>query len=195
MILKKFKKYTETLLEPVSQHLNSINVKPNHITLLGLIISFLSGILYYTGEIRLAGIVLILAGICDLLDGNMARISGNTTDFGAFLDSTIDRYSDMFALFGITGLAFKKEDTTLFWLSVVAIIGSFMVSYTRARAECIIERCDVGIMERPERMVVLIIASLFNFLKVGLFIIAVFANITAIQRIIYTSKSIKERKG
>ncbi len=192
MILKKFKKYSEEILEPLSIVLSEKGIKPNHVTITGAIISFLSGLCYYKGFFKLGGIVLIIAGFCDLLDGNIARVNQKISSFGAFLDSTVDRYSDMFVLFGILGFAFEQQETALFWITILAAMGSFMVSYTRARAECIIEKCDVGIMERPERVVVLIIASIFNVLKFGLLIIGILANITALQRIYHTYKKTKE---
>ncbi len=191
MILKKFKKYSEEILEPLSIVLSEKGIKPNHVTITGAIISFLSGLCYYKGFFKLGGIVLIIAGFCDLLDGNIARVNQKTSSFGAFLDSTVDRYSDMFVLFGILGFAFEQRETALFWITILAAMGSFMVSYTRARAECIIEKCDVGIMERPERVVVLIITSIFNVLKFGLLIIGILANITALQRIYHTYKKTK----
>lgn len=191
MILKRFKKYTERLLEPLSKTLSRRGVNPNHITVAGAAVSFLSGIFYYKGSHLLGAVLLIIAGLCDLLDGNIARVNQKVSPFGAFLDSTVDRYSDMFVLFGILGFAFKNQDASLFWITILALMGSFMVSYTRARAECIIERCDVGIMERPERMVVLIAASILGVLEAGLLVIAVFANITAIQRIHYTYRQTK----
>lgn len=193
MILKKFKKYSEKLLEPVSFRLKNAGFEPNHITLLGLMLSILSGFFYYKGHFSTAGIILILAGVCDLVDGNMARITESTTDFGAFLDSTIDRYSDLALFAGIMGYSFESGNKLLFWTTVFALVGSLMVSYTRARAECIIERCDVGIMERPERVVILIIASLFGFLLTGLFIIGLFSNITALQRIYHTYTTLRKK--
>jgi len=191
--LKGLKSYTERLLEPVSGLLSKLGLTPNHISLAGTAASALSGILYYSGNFRIAGVILALSGLCDLLDGNMARTQGKTSSFGAFLDSTVDRYSDMFVLFGILGYSFKHSETALFFLTLAALMGSIMVSYTRARAECIIERCDVGIMERPDRVVVLILFSLIDRVDLAVAIIAVLANITAIQRILYTKKRLEEK--
>ncbi len=193
MGLKRLKGYTERFLEPLSKYLASRGVEPNHLTVAGLLASAFSGALYHFGEQPLAGVVLAVSGLCDLLDGNLARTQGKQTPFGAFLDSTVDRYSDMFVLFGILSYGFGKGDWLLFWVTVFALIGSVMVSYTRARAECIIERCDVGLMERPERVVVLILFSLVGRVFWGVLLIAIFANITALHRIYHTYKVLKEK--
>ncbi len=192
MSLKRLKGYTEKLLEPASSLLSRHGVTPNHITTLGVLFSLGCGILYYFGHNRLAAVALALSGICDLLDGNLARTQNKETPFGAFLDSTFDRYSDMLALFGILGHAFATQNASLFWWTAASVVGSFMVSYTRARAECIIDRCDVGLMERPERMVVLFLFSLADSVLTGVILIAVFANITAVQRILHTREKTKD---
>ncbi len=192
MKLKHLKGHTERLLEPLSQRLNKLGVAPNHVTFVGVLLSLAAALSYYKGRVQGGGLLLAISGICDLLDGNLARTQNKASTFGAFLDSTMDRYSDMFVIFGIMGLAFRSQNELLFWLSVFALVGSVMVSYTRARAESLIERCDVGLMERPERMLTIIIFSLLNRLDVGLFIVAVLGNLTAIYRIYYTYKRTKD---
>ncbi len=191
MALKRLKPYTERLFEPLSRMLSERGVEPNHVSLTGVFLSFLSGLFFYLGWQFWGGVFLAFSGVCDLLDGNMARTQDKDTPFGAFLDSTLDRYSDMFVLLGIMGFAFLKRDALLFWLTAAALVGSVMVSYTRARAECIIDRCDVGLMERPERMVVLAVSALLGYVDWGVALVAVLSNITALQRILYTRRRIK----
>ena len=190
MGLKRFKSYTEKALKPVSDILSQKGVSPNHITFAGVLMSLASGVSFYLGSQRTAAVFLTLSGVCDILDGNMARTQGKVSDFGAFLDSTLDRYSDMFVLFGIAGWAFNRHDTFLFWMVLLAVLGSIMVSYTRARAESLIDRCDVGIMERPERVVVLILTALFDRVSWGVVAVAALANITAVQRIVHTYRTL-----
>lgn len=136
---------------------------PNHLTLVGLFINVWAAILFGFGNFFAAGIVLIFAGAFDILDGAVARLTSRTTKFGAFFDSVMDRYSDLAIFIGI--MIFYARDTayhsTLYVaLTGIALIGSLMISYTRARAESLIPECKVGFLERPERLVLLIIGSM-----------------------------------
>jgi CDP-diacylglycerol--glycerol-3-phosphate 3-phosphatidyltransferase len=141
--------------------------------------------------LRLGGIIALVASVFDMLDGRVARARGRGTRFGAFLDSTMDRYSDMLLYMGLLILYARLERTGLMVLVWVAAFGSFMTSYARARAESLIPRCPVGIMERPERIVLVIIGALFNKMVAVLWVIAILSNLTAIQRIVYTYVELK----
>jgi CDP-diacylglycerol---glycerol-3-phosphate 3-phosphatidyltransferase len=142
--------------------------------------------------LRLGGVVTFVAAIFDMLDGRVARMRGRETKFGAFLDSTMDRYSDMLLYMGLMILYARLDKTPLMVLVWVAAFGSFMTSYARARAESLIPKCTVGFMERPERIVSLILGALTNNMSFVLWIIAIFSNITALQRIIYTYVELKK---
>ncbi|HZS08946.1 MAG TPA: CDP-alcohol phosphatidyltransferase family protein [Blastocatellia bacterium] len=140
-----------------------LNPDPNLLTVIGLFINIMAALLYGYGHFFYAGLVMIAANIFDMLDGRLARLTGRVTKFGGFLDSSLDRLSDMVTFLGI--IIFYARDTqyhsTLYAsLTGAALIGSVMVSYTSARAESLIPKCDVGFFRRPERVVLLIIGSL-----------------------------------
>ena len=188
---QRFKDQFNSLLSPLSGPLSHWGVKPNHLTLVGMVLGIMAGTVLALGHLRWSALILIFSGLCDTLDGSIARSTEQTTDFGAFLDSTLDRYSDMALYLGAMTLAFLSRNSSLFFWSLLALIGAVMVSYTRARAECIIEKCQVGIMERPERIVLLLIGLLFHWLEAAVAITAILANITALQRIYHTHKQLK----
>jgi CDP-diacylglycerol--glycerol-3-phosphate 3-phosphatidyltransferase len=145
--------------------------------------------------LRIGGLVAIAGAAFDMLDGRVARLRGRETRFGAYLDSTMDRYSDALLYLGLMVLYARLDETLLMVLVWVAAFGGFMTSYARARAESLIPRCTVGLMERPERVVVLILGALLNRMVAALWIIAILANITAIQRVIYTYVELKRGWG
>jgi CDP-diacylglycerol--glycerol-3-phosphate 3-phosphatidyltransferase len=141
--------------------------------------------------LRVGGVIALLGAIFDMLDGRVARARGRSTRFGAFLDSTMDRYSDMLLYLGLLILYARLERTGLMVLVWVAAFGGFMTSYARARAESLIPRCPVGLMERPERVVLLIAGAVLNRMVAVLWIVAILSNLTAIQRIVYTYVELK----
>ncbi|HJS56714.1 MAG TPA: CDP-alcohol phosphatidyltransferase family protein [Vicinamibacteria bacterium] len=136
--------------------------------------------------LQVGGLVALVASIFDMLDGRVARLRGRETKFGAYLDSTMDRYSDMVLYMGLLILYARVDKTPHMVLVWVAAFGSFMTSYARARAESLVERCTVGFMERPERIVLLIVGLLANKVVAVLWVIAVLANVTALQRVVFT---------
>ena len=138
-------------------------INPNVLTVIGVSINVLSGLLFGLGQFFWAGVVLTIANLFDMLDGQVARLTGRVTRFGGFLDSSLDRLSDMVVFVGL--MVFYARDTehhsTLYvFLAGAALMGSVLVSYTSARAESIIPKCDVGFLRRPERVVLLIIGGL-----------------------------------
>lgn len=191
------------LLQPVVNSFVKHRLNPNLLSSLSLLISILSAFVYAKGVLYLAGIFLLLGGIFDMVDGSVARASNRVTRFGALLDSTLDRYSEIFVFFGM-GIYFVNtyEATTagLFLIMAVfcAIAGSVMVSYVRARAEGLGFECKVGVMQRPERVVMLGAASLIGeyALIIAVVLVAVLANLTAVQRIyhIWTADTTKKWK-
>jgi len=161
-------------------------IHPNVLTFVGLVINGVAALLLARGRFLAAGVVIILAGIFDMVDGRVARATRQVTAFGGFFDSVVDRYSDLVLLMGL--LVYYASINRFFYVVLTAVVmtGSVMVSYTRARAEHVIPQCRAGFMERPERIVLLIIGALFNRMAQVLWVIAVLANITVIHRMIYT---------
>jgi CDP-diacylglycerol--glycerol-3-phosphate 3-phosphatidyltransferase len=179
-------------------------ISPNVLTFIGLVINVVAALLFGfasadNNQPRLflyAGLVIIGAGIFDMVDGRVARATNQVTIFGAFFDSVIDRYSDVALFFGL--LVYYARANRFFYVVLVAfvMISSVMVSYTRARAESLIPLCKVGFMERPERIVLVIIGALFNRMAPVLWVIAVLSLATVIHRIRYTYEqtTLKDRQ-
>ena len=182
-----------SLLHRIVHGLALTRISPNVLTFIGLVINagaaVLMGYANSENQARLflyAGLIIIGAGIFDMVDGRVARATGQVTTFGAFFDSVIDRYSDVVLYFGL--LVYYARANRFFYvvLTAVVMISSVMVSYTRARAESLIVQCKVGFMERPERIVLVILGAVFNRMAPVLWVIAVLANVTVIHRIVYT---------
>src|SRR5687767_3227998 len=188
----------ETLGRPINAIARTVaHISPNVLTIVGLVGNVIAcaifassgGKDYATGTyfnyphlLRLGGLVALGAAIFDMLDGRVARMRGRESKFGAFLDSTMDRYSDMLLYLGLLILYARLDKTQHMVLVWVAAFGSYMTSYARARAESIVEKCAVGFMERPERIVALILGALTNRMSAVLWMIAIFSNLTALQR-------------
>ena len=196
MLRKVLYPHLESLLNNTAKKLHTKGITPNQLTLAGLALNFVAGWIYASGAFFWGGIVLLLASLGDLLDGPLARTTGQASKFGAFLDSTIDRYSDLF-LFGGVALYYAREGEGGWVVITLGIIaGSFVTSYTKARAENFIENCSVGFLERAERVILLALASLFPFLRtLILFFLFVGTNATAIQRILFVRKSLPSGPG
>jgi soluble lytic murein transglycosylase len=192
-MLGRYREPVRSWIDPIGLVLyRRFRLRPNHLTILGLGVSLLCAAAFVTGRTRTAGILLILAGLCDFFDGSLARASGQVSAFGAFLDSVIDRYSDLLVLLGIVVLFAQMPHLRGAIVAMAGLIGSMMVSYTRARAESIGVRCTVGVMERPERMICLIAGALLDLLEPALWVLAVLANLTAIQRIVFTWRATRD---
>ena len=194
MLRKAVYPKVESLLNQTAGFFHKQGITPNQLTLGGLTLNFLTGWIYASGHFFFAGIFLLLAAMGDLLDGPLARTTGQASKFGAFLDSTVDRYSDFF-LFGGLALFYAKEGQSGWFLVSMGIIaGSFVTSYAKARAENLIASCDAGVLERAERVILLALASFIPFLRplilAGLLI---GTNATAVQRILYVRKTLSEK--
>src|SRR5437660_4498309 len=166
-------------------------IHPNVLTFLGLVINMLAAYLLAVGQFRWAGVVIIGAGLFDMVDGRVARETNQVTRFGGYFDSVLDRYSDLALLMGL--LVYYGNISRPFYVVLTAVVmtGSVMVSYTRARAENTTPTCKLGFMERPERVVLLIIGALFDRMAPVLWVIAVLSNITVIHRMIFTYQEAK----
>jgi CDP-diacylglycerol--glycerol-3-phosphate 3-phosphatidyltransferase len=161
-------------------------IHPNVLTFLGLLINVGAAWLLAVGQFRWAGAVIIGAGLFDMVDGRVARETNRVTRFGGFFDSVLDRYSDLGLLIGLLVWYGSIGRFSYVVLTAVAMIACVMVSYVRARAENSIPMCKVGFMERPERVVLVIIGALFDRMAPVLWVIAVLGNLTVIHRMIFT---------
>ena len=178
------------ILSPLTHLLTKWGVSPNSISIAGLVITVLAALAFTAGYIRLGGVLVLIGGLCDTFDGVIARSAGKATRYGAFFDSVIDRYSELVMFFGIAAhFVLTKEYLTLLAI-LFAMCGSIMVSYSRARAESLGFSANIGIMQRAERIVLLGFGALFHLtaLKIAIWLIAILANITALQRIHHVRK-------
>ena len=173
------------LEQPIVRVLAVLGVTPNQISVVGLLASGGTAYLLANGEFRTAAIVLILAGALDMVDGALARLKNLTSSRGALIDSAADRVSEAITFLGLLVFYINSDSTTNVWLTYIAMIGSFMVSYLRARGEGLGIDCTVGIMTRPERVLVLTISLLIHQVMVGLIIISCLSWVTAVQRFWY----------
>jgi CDP-diacylglycerol--glycerol-3-phosphate 3-phosphatidyltransferase len=161
-------------------------IDPNVLTFLGLVINGVAAAFLAFGRFRTAGFVIIFAGLFDMVDGRVARETNRVTRFGGYFDSVLDRYSDLCLLIGLLVYYGTINRPPYVVLTAVAMTASVMISYARARAENIIPTCKVGFLERPERVVLLILGALFDRMAPVLWIIAVLGNLTVIHRLIFT---------
>src|SRR5271170_2140021 len=166
-------------------------IHPNVLTFLGLVINAVAATMLAAGQFRWGGVVIIGAGLFDMVDGRVARETNRVTRFGGFFDSVLDRYSDLALLVGLLVWYGSINRPSYVVLTALAMTGSVMVSYVRARAENTIPQCKVGFMERPERVVLLIIGALFDRMAPVLWVIAVLANLTVVHRMVFTWQETK----
>jgi CDP-diacylglycerol--glycerol-3-phosphate 3-phosphatidyltransferase len=173
------------VLDPLGQFFIKLGLHPNTMTLLGLAGHMLGAVLLARGHMTLGGVCILVSGPFDALDGTMARLLGQPTRFGAFVDSVTDRWSEMFVLLGLLIYYVQRGDSLMGVLVFLATMGSVMVSYTKSRAETLGFDCNVGVLTRLERYLVLAPALLFNLPWLGIGIVALLANVTALQRAFY----------
>lgn len=175
--------------DSLAEWLMKSGLTPNALTLIGLIVNLFAAFFLAAGFHRMAGLILILANSFDVLDGALARVSNRITRFGDFFDSTIDRYSDLILYSGLIVFYSLKQDLFYVILVCIVAIGSVTTSYVRAKAQNVISvKCDVGFMERPERIVTLIIAALFNHIYIALWVLAITTHLAVIHRVLYVKK-------
>lgn len=194
--LKVFREPVYRIIDPVVGWLIRLKIHPNAISTMGFVATLVAGLLYHQAHVRTAGLLVLVGGVIDIFDGRVARESGLESKFGAFYDSTLDRLSEVVLFVGLASLynTFRAdlEDVAMVYVILMALGGSLMVSYTRARAEGLGLDCKVGLMQRAERVVLLGLGSaIFGLAWDGLvldliiIIVAVFTNLTAIQRIVW----------
>jgi CDP-diacylglycerol--glycerol-3-phosphate 3-phosphatidyltransferase len=186
MLTRQIGQACNHLIHSIVRPFAASGINPNVLTVIGFAINLLAAYLFAYGYFRWAGAIVFLAGLFDMLDGRVARLSNRVTPFGGFFDSVLDRYSDLCLMIGL--LVFYGRINRFWYVTLVALvmIGSVMVSYTRARAENLISTCKVGFLERPERMVLIIIGAMFDRMAPVLWVIAVLSTLTVIHRVVYT---------
>jgi CDP-diacylglycerol--glycerol-3-phosphate 3-phosphatidyltransferase len=211
--MERLRPRTQALLAPVTGGLVALGVRADHVTVVGTLMSLAAAIAFFEGMFRTGAVLLAVSGVCDILDGEVARRRDVRSRFGAFLDSTLDRFADAVVLAGIAGfylmhmvelvlqpqIAVAEIGRGLLpstWArvsltAVAALIGSLLVSYTRARAEGLGLECKVGWFERPHRMVLLIVAGAFGvgpLMSGALLLLVVLSFVTAGQRVAHVWK-------
>jgi CDP-diacylglycerol--glycerol-3-phosphate 3-phosphatidyltransferase len=177
------------ITDPLVGILSKIGITPNVLTLINLALNIVAAYFIATEHFIIGGVLVLVAGLFDLLDGALARFTKQTTKFGAILDSTVDRISEAAILCGLLIWYVPQEGASLKSVLIfVVLIGSFLVSYIRARAEGLGWQCQVGLFTRAERVIVLAIGLLINQIFIALCILAVFVFITVVQRLVYLWK-------
>jgi len=175
---------------PLGSIARKISVSPNVLSLTGFFLTLIAALII-PRNIKLGGVCILFAGIFDMLDGIVARANGKVTKFGAFLDSVLDRYSDAFLFLSLAYYLATQGSHTGSFLSIGTLVGAFLISYARARAEGLGESCHNGIMERPERIILLIFATLSGWIIPVLWIMLVLTHITVVQRMYHVWKKMK----
>jgi CDP-diacylglycerol--glycerol-3-phosphate 3-phosphatidyltransferase len=183
------------LLEPLARLISRTGISPNLLTVMGFV--FTVGVAYVvaTGHLQIGGVLLVVAGTFDALDGTLARLAGRKSRFGAFLDSTMDRFSEAVIYLGLLVHYTQHGGRQESFLIYAAIVGSLMVSYARARAEGLGIECKTGILTRFERTAVLVIGLILNQMRITLWILAVLSNFTALQRMYHVWRATGGEKG
>jgi CDP-diacylglycerol---glycerol-3-phosphate 3-phosphatidyltransferase len=201
-IQQRVRQFVTLVMRPLAQ----LGITPNTLTLLGLLLSIGTGIVVANGYFLVGGLLVLFAGIFDMFDGALARARNASSIFGAFLDSTLDRYSESIILFGLFWYAlqapllhenlwpFQHEQSWMLASIYIAVVGSLMVSYAKARAEGLGLECRTGLLARPERVVILAIGLLFGVVIWAVLVLAVFSHVTAIERIVHVQR-VTRRSG
>ncbi len=213
--MMKYRDYLQkliyTLINPIIKGMIKMGITPNMVTTIGFVGNVVAAFLFIHASqltpismgfswLGWGGAILLFSGLFDMMDGRLARLGNMSTTFGAFWDSTLDRYSELFSLFGITLYLMTASGIWAGVITFLALVGSIMVSYVRARAEGLGIECKVGLMQRPERVVVTALAAIITgmtsnlwWLIGGMALIAVLANITAFWRVAHCYKQLKDR--
>jgi CDP-diacylglycerol--glycerol-3-phosphate 3-phosphatidyltransferase len=177
------------ITNPIVGILSKSGITPNALTFVNLALSIVAAYVIATGHLPLGGIIILVSGLFDLLDGALARFTKRTTKLGAILDSTVDRISEAATLCGLLIWYVPQEGVILeIVLILIVLLGSFLVSYIRARAEGVGWQCQIGLFTRAERVIVLAIGLLINQILIAICILAVFVFVTVVQRLVYLWK-------
>jgi CDP-diacylglycerol--glycerol-3-phosphate 3-phosphatidyltransferase len=180
-------------VEPIAAFVNRLGIAPITVTFTGLIGTLIGAIFLAQGNFLVGGIIILCMGALDGLDGTMARLRGETTDYGAFVDSVTDRYSDLLIFGGLLAYYLLRADIVMSGLVFAAAAGTVLVSYVKARAEALDFEAKWGILSRAERFIVLVPSLVLNYPHIGVVIVAILANFTALQRIYFVRKQARNR--
>jgi CDP-diacylglycerol--glycerol-3-phosphate 3-phosphatidyltransferase len=192
MLTELMRQWSRGIINPIAKLISWTGISPDGVTLVGFLLMVVVGLVISQGHLQLAGALLILAGIFDAIDGALARLLDRATRFGAFLDSTMDRFSEAAIFLGVL-IHFQRQDaSTEVMLTYATIVGSLMVSYTRARAEGVHVQIKGGFLTRLERMLIVIVGLIANQMTLALWILAPLTNLTALQRIWLTWRATRQ---
>lgn len=181
--------FDPTILKIFRFFFKDTTVNPNYLTLLGAFVGYASAMFIAFGYVKTGGIILLFSGFFDLLDGAIARSTNAVSRFGGFLDSVLDRYTDLFLMFGIFVYFLRQGQLHALVFTFIAAIGVAIIPYAKARAEAASIECRAGLMERPERLLILLIGIFFNQLLYAVIVLAVLTHVTVIQRILFVRKN------
>ncbi len=172
-------------LTPLIKRLTRWGIHPNAFTMAGFVFTLAAAAALYKQHLRIGGLLILTGGLCDCIDGNLARAAGIASRFGALFDSAVDRYSEFVMFLGILAYCIVRNDGLTAVLAFLALCGSIMVSYSRARAESLGFEAQAGLMQRPERIVFLGLGALIHpaVFKLAIWMVAILANLTALQRL------------
>src|SRR6266851_4516805 len=199
-IQQRVRQFVALIVQPLAR----LRVTPNTLTVIGLLLSALTALVIALGFLLVGGLLVLFAGIFDMFDGAMARVRNAATTFGAFLDSMLDRYSESIILLGLLCYVLQRPDLhDAFWPAqheqtwmivfiFVAVVGSLMVSYAKARAEGLGLECKTGLLARPERVVILAIGLLTGAVIWALVLLAIFSNVTAVERVMHIWRTTRQ---
>jgi CDP-diacylglycerol--glycerol-3-phosphate 3-phosphatidyltransferase len=184
------------LLTPLIKTLTRWGIHPNAFTLAGFVFTMVAAAALFEGSLRIGGLLILAGGLCDCIDGNLARAMNKASRFGALFDSTIDRYSEFVMFLGILTYFISRNESLTAIVVFAALCGSIMVSYSRARAESLGFEAQAGLMQRPERIVFLGLGALIHpvAFKLAIWVVAIFANLTALQRLGQAHQQHKTKK-
>lgn len=186
------RRWSQVVLNPIARLIHRTGLTPNMLTAIGFVLNVGVGVVLARGSMVLGGWLLLLVAPLDALDGTLARLTGRQSRFGAFFDSTLDRYSEAVIYGGLLFYYFEQGLRTETLLVYAAIIGSLMVSYARARAEGLGVVCKVGLATRLERMLAIAAGLILGRVTLALWLVAIFANLTAVQRILHVWRAVHD---
>jgi CDP-diacylglycerol--glycerol-3-phosphate 3-phosphatidyltransferase len=196
MLKAKIGDQFDPFLYRITRLIQRMGLGPNALTFIGLGLNGLASWALAEGEWLQGASLIVLAGFFDILDGAMARNCHEASSFGSFLDSVVDRYSDLSLLVGLF-IFYSRHGSLLYQVLVgLSLMGTALVPYTRARAEILVPRCNVGFMERPERILLLFFgAAIPTIMPILLWVLAICTNLTVVQRVLYTRRQMPREEG
>lgn len=190
-IRRRIQEAAERAFRPLAALLARLHISPNHVSLSGAFLNVVAALLVMKGQLVPAGLVYIVASVCDMLDGILARFAQKASPFGAFLDSTLDRISEGVVFAAVAYYFARHHQAVEAGLVVLALVGSLLVSYTRARAEALGAECKVGVMTRAERVILVTFGLLFASLPLVIYIMVVLTGLTVAQRVFHTARQLR----